>query len=59
MQIILALQGGPIIGRRMMEDEYDGPTCPCCSGPGIVLGSLGYIEWFRCRDCGMEYRDEP
>lgn len=26
--------------------------CPTCSGPGIEIGSLGHLSWFRCRNCG-------
>jgi hypothetical protein len=29
--------------------------CPCCSGPGVLLGSLGLMKHFRCRDCGWTY----
>jgi len=26
--------------------------CPMCNGPAIVLGSLGRLTHFRCRNCG-------
>ena len=30
--------------------------CPAChSGIGLVLGRLGNMLWYRCRDCGMEF----
>ena len=29
--------------------------CPCCSGPGVLLGSLGLMKHFRCRDCGWTF----
>lgn len=29
--------------------------CPACSGPGILLGSLGLMKHYRCRDCGWTY----
>jgi len=31
------------------------PTCPMCGGFGCLLGRLGDTDWFRCRQCGMEY----
>lgn len=29
-------------------------NCPCCSGPGVLLGTLG-VRHYRCRDCGWTY----
>ena len=29
--------------------------CPMCSGPGLLLGVLGCLKWFTCRDCGWEF----
>jgi hypothetical protein len=26
-----------------------------CAGPGVALGQLGNLRWFRCRDCGMDF----
>jgi tRNA(Ile2) C34 agmatinyltransferase TiaS len=29
--------------------------CPMCASSELNrLGSLGYLEWFRCRACGMD-----
>lgn len=28
--------------------------CPLCSGPLMLLGTLGLLRWFRCRNCGMD-----
>lgn len=28
--------------------------CPLCYGDVVVLGQLGSLLWFRCRDCGAE-----
>jgi tRNA(Ile2) C34 agmatinyltransferase TiaS len=30
------------------------PRCPVCPGFGRLLGSLGHVPWFRCRDCGID-----
>lgn len=30
-------------------------TCSACSGPLILLGLLGIVKWFRCRNCGLEH----
>ncbi len=29
--------------------------CPLCPGQGSLLGRLGRLRWFRCRDCGMDF----
>jgi tRNA(Ile2) C34 agmatinyltransferase TiaS len=33
--------------------------CPKCDGPPIVLGSLGAVCHYRCRDCGWVYQAPP
>jgi uncharacterized C2H2 Zn-finger protein len=32
--------------------------CPCCGGPGQFLGALGSLTWFRCRNCGIDFKRE-
>jgi len=29
--------------------------CPLCGGEGMLLGVLGLLRWFRCRNCGMDF----
>ncbi len=29
--------------------------CPMCSGFGALLGKLGNLFWFRCRQCGIDF----
>lgn len=36
----------------------DLPVCEMCKGPGVLLGRLGSITWFRCRNCGWEFTNE-
>ena len=31
------------------------PDCPACLGPGLSLGGFGHLQWFRCRDCGIDF----
>lgn len=31
------------------------PRCPMCSGPAGMLGDLGFLRWFQCRNCGWEF----
>lgn len=31
------------------------PGCPMCPGHGVLLGTLGAMRWFRCRDCGWDF----
>jgi transposase-like protein len=33
-------------------------TCPACGGSGAELGVLGRLQWYRCRDCGMDFNQE-
>ena len=33
----------------------DSYTCPLCEGDPVRLGVLGRLEWFRCRNCGIDY----
>lgn len=32
--------------------------CQLCGGFLYLLGQLGNLQWFRCRDCGMEFSRE-
>lgn len=30
--------------------------CPyCASRARVLLGTLGYLRWFRCQDCGGQF----
>lgn len=29
--------------------------CGLCGGPGVPLGVLGQLSWFRCRNCGIDF----
>jgi tRNA(Ile2) C34 agmatinyltransferase TiaS len=31
------------------------PICPACDGPGFLLGGLGNLTHYRCRDCGVDF----
>lgn len=33
--------------------------CPLCTGAPERLGRLGRLFWFRCRDCGHQWSQEP
>jgi tRNA(Ile2) C34 agmatinyltransferase TiaS len=41
-----------------MNDEYNVSQCPVCDGDGASLGILGHFEWYRCRDCGIEFKKD-
>jgi len=33
-------------------------NCLSCGSPNIfLLGNLGSITWYRCRDCGIDLRE--
>ena len=36
-------------------DDVDPPECPQCSGPGVLPGTLGSTDHYRCRNCGWEF----
>lgn len=40
----------------MLED--DDIFCPVCQGDGMFLGSLGNLDHFRCRACGLTFSIE-
>ena len=31
--------------------------CPICGGPSSSLGTLGDLEHWRCRNCGMDHSE--
>lgn len=35
--------------------EQEAPSCPACNGPGVYMGTLGNLDHFRCRNCGMDF----
>ena len=44
------------------EDEYDANMlrdlsfpCPACNGSGDPMGEMGGRDYYRCRECGLEY----
>lgn len=41
--------------REVSDDEDESPACPACDGPGTLLGKLGKLDHYRCRNCGMEF----
>lgn len=57
LRMINRLHGGSPIEENGFEQD-ENPSCPVCSGPGVLLGGLGRREYFRCRDCGMDFGHE-
>lgn len=41
----------------MIDDDIDGApvVCSMCGGPGLLMGTLGKMQWYECRDCGMQF----
>lgn len=37
--------------------EEPGKSCPMCGGPGTALGALGARQYYRCRNCGMDWSE--
>lgn len=44
-----------------MSQPFDDLSHPCtqCGGPGQMLGILGTMEWYRCRNCGWNFGINP
>lgn len=36
-------------------EAQENPECPACGGPGVPMGGLGNLEYFRCRNCGAQF----
>lgn len=38
-------------------EEVNPPDCPLCGAEqaGVSLGTLGGRQWYRCRDCGIDF----
>jgi len=39
------------------DDDDVVPDCPKCGGPGVVLGKLGKVTHYRCRNCGWDFSE--
>lgn len=37
------------------EEATAFPNCPTCGGPPVFLGTLGAVEHWRCRYCGITF----
>ncbi len=44
--------------RLAPDDIAEGLPCLLCNGPLRTMGRLGWREWLRCRNCGMDYGRE-
>lgn len=38
--------------------EVDPISCIVCDGDALLLGSLGWMMHFRCRDCGLTFSQD-
>lgn len=42
-----------------MEEPYEyGIYCTTCEGQALPLGKLGRLNYYKCRDCGMDFAYE-
>lgn len=30
-------------------------ACPACTGPGLPYGIMGNLDWYNCRNCGIDF----
>jgi len=35
--------------------EDEDMDCPVCHGQGVLLGKMGNLTHYRCRQCGMQF----
>ena len=40
---------------RDQEQPIEPPPCPVCDGDGRAMGGLGFLTWFHCQYCGIEW----
>ena len=40
----------------LLPPECEPPACPQCGGAGGLLGHLGTLAHYRCRDCGWGWQ---
>lgn len=40
------------------NSHLEGEPCDVCGGPLNFMGTLGNVEWYRCRNCGMEIQSQ-
>lgn len=40
---------------EVQPEVQEQPECPFCGSLALVLGPLGRVVWYRCRDCGIEF----
>ena len=39
-------------------EDYDGPACPACNAAQpFVIGTLGNVRHYSCRQCGLEFHE--
>jgi hypothetical protein len=46
--------GDEITSHVVPEEFEEDAVCFVCSGVLVLLGRLGCLLWYRCRNCGME-----
>lgn len=40
------------------REPHTAPECPACHNDGVELGTLGRLQWYRCRACGFEFHGQ-
>ena len=40
------------------NSHLEGEPCDVCGGPLNFMGTLGTLEWYRCRNCGTEIQSQ-
>lgn len=54
----------PVVGKALAQAEEfeegceEPPGCPTCGGEGALLGALGRVTHYRCRNCGIDYSND-
>lgn len=43
------------LAEPFFDDDEDVAFCPICDGEGVLLGTLGHLQHFRCRCCGAGF----
>jgi hypothetical protein len=49
---------GGVSANPQANSHLEGEPCDVCGGPLNFMGTLGNLEWYRCRNCGMEIQSQ-
>jgi len=53
------IESAVLDAREFATRDVETPRCPTCFHDDVSeLGTLGFLDWFRCRSCGLTFNVE-